>query len=519
MPSGPLSGPRGDVVKWRGQVAGSQLLVPTAVCLVIGLGLRLPFVAGPLGSDEAGLVLVVRHWDPGPGRLYGDYWVDRPPLLLACFWLADQIPGPAGVRIVGCLASAVLVVAASTSGYLLGGRAGAWWAGTVGATAGSSWIVAGHLANGMIQAAALVMASCAFTLAASRRGSGAGRLHGCCFAAGVFAMSAVLVKQNFVDGLVFGAVVLLASVASGELEASRAVRAFGAGLAGASSAAALLVLWVGATGVDLGELWFAMYGFRAEASAVMTDGHPLGAASRLDTTAAAFVLSGLALITVLFIGAESRHVKDEDSRRYLLGIAALLVVAMAGVVLGGSWWRHYLLQLVPASVLVAALLAPRASRWGAALKVSVLVIAAGSVAGAAIGASVDRSGGDEVQVGHYLDSVAQEGDTGLVTWGHAEILYYGELVSPYPHLWSLPTRTLDPDLTELVAVLRGPHAPTWLLEWNSFNSWDIDDERRLRAAVADRYQLVGTPCRGRLYLLRGARRAVPPRTHCRVART
>lgn len=387
-------------------------------------------------------------------------------------------------------------------------------AGTVGATAGSSWIVAGHLANGMIQAAALVMTSCAFTLAASRRGSGAGRLYDCCFAAGVFAMSAVLVKQNFVDGLVFGAVVLLASVASDEVTGCRAVRAFGAGLAGASSAAALLVLWLVATGVDLGELWFAMYGFRAEAAAVMTDVHPLGTAGRLDTIAGASVLSGLALITMVFIGAGTRHARDEDSRRYLLGIAALLVVAAAGIVLGGSWWRHYLLQLVPASVLAAALLAPRASTWGAAMKASVLVIAASSVTGSAIGASVDRAG-DEVQVGHYLDSVAHEGDTGLITWGHAEILYYGELVSPYPHLWSLPTRTLDPELTQLVAVIRGPHAPTWLLEWNSFNSWDIDDQHRLKAAVVDRYQLASTPCGGRLYLLRGARRTVPPMTHCR----
>ena len=31
--------------------------------------------------------------------------------------------------------------------------------------------------------------------------------------------------------------------------------------------------------------------------------------------------------------------------------------------------------------------------------------------------------------------------------------------SPYEHLWSLPMRTLDPDLTELQALLSGPNAP------------------------------------------------------------
>ncbi len=47
--------------------------------------------------------------------------------------------------------------------------------------------------------------------------------------------------------------------------------------------------------------------------------------------------------------------------------------------------------------------------------------------------------------------------------GRADIQYTSGLPSPYQHLWSLPMRTLDPDLTELRALLEGPDAPTWFV--------------------------------------------------------
>jgi hypothetical protein len=63
--------------------------------------------------------------------------------------------------------------------------------------------------------------------------------------------------------------------------------------------------------------------------------------------------------------------------------------------------------------------------------------------------------------GRYLAQAAADGDTALVTWGRAELLLDAGMASPSWHLWSLPTRTLDADLTELVRVMRGPDPPTW----------------------------------------------------------
>src|SRR5687767_11003629 len=69
-----------------------------AGCLLIALLLRAPYLSVPLGRDEGGLSFIARQWDGG--SLYGDYWVDRPPLLLVLFKLA-VLGGDDGVRVLG----------------------------------------------------------------------------------------------------------------------------------------------------------------------------------------------------------------------------------------------------------------------------------------------------------------------------------------------------------------------------------------------------------------------------------
>ena len=55
--------------------------------------------------------------------------------------------------------------------------------------------------------------------------------------------------------------------------------------------------------------------------------------------------------------------------------------------------------------------------------------------------------------------------------------------SPYDQLWSLPMRTLDPDLRRLTALVDGPDRPTWLVEWVDFEAWTPEAGARLEAAV------------------------------------
>jgi hypothetical protein len=78
--------------------------------------------------------------------------------------------------------------------------------------------------------------------------------------------------------------------------------------------------------------------------------------------------------------------------------------------------------------------------------------------------------------------------------------------SPYEHLWSLPMRTLDPDLHELRDVLAGPDAPTWVVMWVPASAWE-DNGGPLREVLDTRYRPHGQTCGDhRVYLLAGESR-------------
>ena len=59
-----------------------RFLVP--LCVVVAV-VRVTYVLRPLRNDEGGYLLVARQWHSGGEFLYGDYFVDRPPLLLLVF--------------------------------------------------------------------------------------------------------------------------------------------------------------------------------------------------------------------------------------------------------------------------------------------------------------------------------------------------------------------------------------------------------------------------------------------------
>ena len=110
-------------VSTRSLVAGAALMA---------FLLRFPGLLWPVRPDEAGFTLVARRWHPQPDRLYGDYFVDRPPPIIALVKASDWVGGPLFIRFVAALGCVLLVVAAARTAYLLGGDRAA--RGTAGAT-------------------------------------------------------------------------------------------------------------------------------------------------------------------------------------------------------------------------------------------------------------------------------------------------------------------------------------------------------------------------------------------------
>jgi hypothetical protein len=82
------------------------------------------------------------------------------------------------------------------------------------------------------------------------------------------------------------------------------------------------------------------------------------------------------------------------------------------------------------------------------------------------------------------------------------------MTSPYPYLWSLPSRALDPDLTLLRGVLAGPDAPTWIVVRGPHTLGRLH-EHGVAALVDERYRPVAEICSRTVYLQRGLARPTP----------
>ena len=70
-----------------------------AVAAAAAFLLRLPGLTRPVRADEAGYQLVARAWHAMPDSVYGAYFVDRPPPMIALFKLSDAIGGPLFIRV------------------------------------------------------------------------------------------------------------------------------------------------------------------------------------------------------------------------------------------------------------------------------------------------------------------------------------------------------------------------------------------------------------------------------------
>ena len=219
---------------------------------------------------------------------------------------------------------------------------------------------------------------------------------------------------------------------------------------------------------------------------------------------------------LLIIGGFVVHIRGEwaDDAPLTAAVAALLAIDMVGLVSGGSYWRDYLFPLLPGTALCAALLARRASRRGRAMR-AVIIAAAASTVLCLVGWAAYNVGGlqeyDEHDTGVALHEVAEPGDTLVVYGGRADLQLESGLSSPYAYLWSLPMRTLDPDLAELRRADRRRRTRRPGSSSGSTSGTGTAGPAPASSSWSqDRYVRAGTACGDRaIWLLRGVDRATP----------
>jgi hypothetical protein len=452
--------------------------IPLALAALLGW---LPFLWRPLSPDEGGLLVVASQWGPG-SSLYGDYWVDRPPVLIGLYALVDGVGDPWALRLLGCLAVVMTVLLAALVGRLAAPatRIGPVLAAGTAAVFTATPLFGGSVVNSELLALPFILAGITAAVAASTARPG-GRALALATAAGVAGALAALTKQSQLDVLVAVLVLALVTRRRGLLLGAVA----GAGLT------VLVALQVShQLGTPAADLWDALVTFRGKAAQVIaessTDATPrrfAGMLGALVASAAPFVAVGL-LVRV-------RGPATYGAVDLRLPAIAVLGWELVVVLLGGSFWLHYLMGLVPGLVLLAAAAAQRRLVAGPTL---VLPYAAAVVSTLAaivyiVAVPIDRK---ETPVIDYLQAEAEPGDTAVVAFGAANILRETGMTSPYEELWSLPVRVRDPELASFTAVLLGDEPPTWVVTHGvRIDTWGVEGADADRA-LRDRYRLAAT---------------------------
>ena len=108
-----------------------RLPVPVLLLGAATLLFRLPFLGAPTSPDEGGFLEVGKQWHAGGDSLYGHFWVDRPPLLIAVFRIADLLGGITAVRLIATLGATVTVLLLGYTVHRLLGVRPATWAAAV----------------------------------------------------------------------------------------------------------------------------------------------------------------------------------------------------------------------------------------------------------------------------------------------------------------------------------------------------------------------------------------------------
>ena len=497
-----------------------------AGAVAIALVLRLPWWNTPLGNDEGGLAFVARTWGEGGDFAYGPHFVDRPPLLLGLFRGAIELAGETGVRLLGALAAAALVAAVALVARELGGARAAGWAAVLTAAFASSVAIEAVYTPAELLGAVPATLAVLLLVAAGRRtgwdlprSSVHGRESpalGLLCGAGALSTSALLIKQSFIDPL-FAALGLFIAAAVMRAPRRALLRAAGAYLAGALIALAVgLAVWAGLS--RGGEIGYAFVGFRLDGLGALA-GDAVGLTSRLERLALPLLGSGI----VLVLGWSIAGMASLKARPLLRAtLAAWLLGGLVGVLAGGSYWPHYLIQLVPPLTVSAAvaLAGMRARLRRRVAQATVIVVGALAMGGSIAGGVVlpdQRYQAMSYEIGRYLRKGADRGQTAYVMYAQPNILYYSRLESPFPYHWSLMMRSIPEAQARLRKLLASPRRPTWVVEWDDHRHGGLDRSGETARLLREHYRRVATVCDRGVLLERGVRDPrvpAPPARRC-----
>jgi 4-amino-4-deoxy-L-arabinose transferase-like glycosyltransferase len=474
-----------------GYLARHRVAAAIGFALIVTLLLRAPWFDAALGRDEGGVAMVARNWHGGGPFAYGSLFLDRPPLLVALYRLAGD--GQVGIRVLGAVAAGLLVVTSTLLAVRIAGRRAAPWAAGISAVLASSFALRSIFTPAELLAAVPSSASVLLLVIALER---APRRLWLFAGAGALGAAALLVKQSFGDALAAGVVALVAAKLLGVSWRETARRA-GAYFGGVAVLALGLLGWALLTHISAHSIWYAMFGFRIDSVSTLVN-H--GLESRLSSLRSPLLQSGLAVAGLFAVGAVAR-LRGRPLVR--IALVAWMAAAAGGILLGGSYWPHYLIALVPAVAAGAAVAFQRYRLVGALAMLAIAVPTVVHAATVARSDSADSFQHSAVTIGDYIRDRSLPGDTAWVMYSKVNTLYYTGLRDPYPYNWSLMLRAVPGSQRRLRSLLASSTRPTWIVRAEGPRAFGLDRSGATNRLVAAHYSSVGRVCGSELLLARG----------------
>jgi hypothetical protein len=479
----------------RWTVVGSAVLTVAAHLLFLGT---------TPGADEGGYAVVAHYAnDPGP-YIYGPTFVDRPPLLIQLFRFAALL-GSQGTLIVATIAALVCVLAAARAASLIAGARAARWAAAITAGFSSSPLLQAENANGEIIAAAFVATSIALILEADRiRRNRPWRAGAVAVLSGATAMGALFVKQNFGDAIAFAVVLAIAYL----LTRGRVLWSLAVGyVLGAVAIVGWALLW-SRHHHGVGALFYAMYGVRADAAGAVSSITSVVQLENIAILIGAGLASGVFLLAFAVLRANWRRGLRQIP---IVGVAYLAAIAVevVGILGGGNFASHYLIGLIPTlSVCTGVMIANWRHGhhvWGLRwVRLTSVAIVASSLISSPVAAVAEHADTNAVQVvGDWVHAAANPQDTIAVPFSNSPVIQISGLRPAYPYNWVLLVRTRDLRLAQFNEMLNGPHAPTWVIEWDLPSEVGLKAPAPIVFTLRKHYQLLGELCGKNIWLLDG----------------
>ncbi|MGZ5388468.1 MAG: ArnT family glycosyltransferase [Aeromicrobium sp.] len=465
-----------------------------ALCAGISIALRLPFLDTPLGIDEGGDSFVAREWGTTQGSMYGGSWLDRPPLLVMLYKVG-VLGGDHGVRVLGMVAAILLIAGTMAIAHHLGGARAARITGLITAVMTSSVVLGAIFTNNELLAAV----PATFSIFALVRARDSDRAWSWLFGSGFLASCAFLIKQSFVEALVAGGVFLLVGWAIRHRKEFRVCWVFW-WVAGVLAPVLATLAWFQLNSVGIRTFLYAIAGFRLDSLTLQYESQ--GASYMLVHLGIPIAIASGILLPVPW--AASWLLARRSDPQLVLPLTAWLGVGVVGITGGGYYFPHYFIQPLAALAVLAgcALAVTSRRRLSAATAALFLVLSVGNVAVGTTLQTIDPPQQRTLAVAKYLRANAHPDDNLYVVYARANLLYYADMPTPYPYLWSTMVRAVPGAEKQLRDTLSSPALrPTWIVEWQQPTAFGLDRSRETSRLIERYYVQVNQIC-GKPILIR-----------------